>query len=225
MRVTAVSLAVLFAACQPASPAEAGGPSSQPSSQPAGKPKPKDPHVLAPDPPGMQVAIFAGGCFWCSESDLEPVHGVISVVSGYAGGKVIKPTYEQVSSGGTGHAEAVRVVFDPTKITYEKLVDTFLKTIDPTTPDRQFCDAGSQYRPALFPLNAEQKAIAEKAVNALKESKKFATVAVTVEDPGQFWPAEEYHQDYYRKNTAVYKMYRNGCGRDARVEELWGIKH
>jgi len=226
MRVTALSILFFVAACQRAAPAEAGGPSSQPSSQPSTKKAgPKAPHVLAPDPPGMQIAILGGGCFWCIESDFEPEHGIVSVVSGYAGGKVINPTYEQVSAGGTGHAEVVRVLFDPTKITYDKVIDFFLKHIDPTTPNRQFCDGGDQYRPAIFPVNAAQKAIAEKAIAALVASKKFPSVAVTIEEPGQFWPAEEYHQDYYKKNVLPYKMYRQGCGRDARVEELWGTKH
>jgi peptide-methionine (S)-S-oxide reductase len=168
-------------------------------------------------------AIFAGGCFWCVESDFDKVPGVISTTSGYTGGKTANPTYEQVSAHTTGHAESVQIVFDPAKVSYEQLVQHFWHTIDPTTKDRQFCDVGSPYRTAIFPVGAEQMKIATASRAALEKSKPFKDPVVTeITMAGTFYPAEEYHQDYYMKNPVRYKYYRLTCGRDARVKELWG---
>jgi peptide-methionine (S)-S-oxide reductase len=169
------------------------------------------------------VATFAGGCFWCMEPPFDKVDGVISTTSGYTGGKVAKPTYEQVSGGGTGHAEAVQVRFDPGKISYEKLLQIFWRNVDPITPNRQFCDGGSQYRSAIFFHDAEQKRLALASRQAIVDSKRFDRPIVTEIVPaGAFYPAEDYHQDYYVKNPVRYKYYRWNCGRDQRLEQLWG---
>ncbi len=168
-------------------------------------------------------AIFAGGCFWCVEADFDKVPGVISTTSGYTGGKTVNPNYEQVSADTTGHAEAVELVFDPAKVSYEQLVKHFWRTIDPTTKDRQFCDAGSPYRSAIFAQDAKQLQIATASRAALEKSKPFKDPIVTeVVLAGAFYPAEDYHQDYYMKNPVRYKLYRTGCGRDARLKQLWG---
>lgn len=168
-------------------------------------------------------AVFAGGCFWCVESDFDKVAGVVSTTSGYTGGKTANPNYQEVSSNLTGHAEAVQVVFDPTKVSYAQLVEHFWRTIDPTTVDRQFCDAGSPYRSAIFAQDAEQLRIAQDSRLALEKSKPFAATIVTeVVRADTFYPAEEYHQDYYLKNPVRYKVYRTSCGRDARLTQLWG---
>ena len=169
------------------------------------------------------TAVFAGGCFWCVESDFDTLPGVISTTSGYTGGHVANPSYEQVSGKHTGHAEAVEVVFDPQKISYAQLVEFFWRSIDPTTKDRQFCDAGSPYRSEIFVRGPEQRAVAEASLAALEKSKPFEAPIVTeITDASEFYPAEDYHQDYYRKNPIRYSYYRYGCGRDARVKELWG---
>ncbi|MDQ6680957.1 MAG: peptide-methionine (S)-S-oxide reductase MsrA [Pseudomonadota bacterium] len=168
-------------------------------------------------------AVFAGGCFWCVESDFDKVGGVISTTSGYTGGTVANPTYEQVSGKHTGHAEAVQIVFDPKKVSYDKLVEHFWRTIDPTTKDRQFCDAGNPYRTAIFAQDAEQLKIAQASKAALEKTKPFKEPIVTeVVMGGAFYPAEGYHQDYYKKNPVRYNYYRLSCGRDARLKELWG---
>lgn len=168
-------------------------------------------------------AVFAGGCFWCVESDFDKVAGVISTTSGYTGGKTAAPTYEQVSADTTGHAEAVEIVFDPTRVSYEKLVQHFWRTIDPTTRDRQFCDAGSPYRTAIFAQDAGQLRIATASRAALEKTKPFKEPIVTeVVLASTFYPAEDYHQDYYLKNPVRYKYYRTSCGRDARLKQLWG---
>ena len=170
-------------------------------------------------------AIFAGGCFWCVESDFDKVDGVLSTTSGYTGGTVANPSYEQVSSKRTGHAEAVEVVFDPRKVSYEKLVEHFWRTIDPTTKDRQFCDAGTPYRTAIFAVDAAQMQIALASRAALEKSKPFKEPIVTeIALATAFYPAEEYHQDYYKKNPLRYQYYRSSCGRDARVKQLWGAQ-
>ncbi len=170
-------------------------------------------------------ATFAGGCFWCVESDFDKVPGVLSTTSGYIGGTVANPTYEQVSGKGTGHAEAVQIVFDPTKVSYSQLLEKFWRSIDPTTKDRQFCDAGSPYRTAIFTHDAAQAAAAQASLAALEKSKPFKEPIVTQLVPaGPFYPAEEYHQDYYKKNPVRYAYYRSSCGRDARLEQLWGKK-
>ena len=169
------------------------------------------------------TAVFAGGCFWCVESDFDTLPGVISTTSGYTGGHVANPSYEQVSANHTGHAEAVEVVFDPQKVSYAQLVEFFWRSIDPTTKDRQFCDAGSPYRSEIFVRGPEQRAVAEASLAALEKSKPFEAPIVTeIVDASEFYPAEDYHQDYYRKNPLRYSYYRYGCGRDARVKELWG---
>ena len=176
-------------------------------------------------PANTAKATFAGGCFWCVESDFDKVPGVISTTSGYIGGSVANPTYEQVSAKKTGHAEAVEIVFDPQKVTYERLVEYFWHTIDPTTKDRQFCDGGTPYRTAIFAQDAEQLKIAQASKAALEKSKPFKDAVVTeIALATRFYPAEDYHQDYYLKNPVRYKYYRSGCGRDARLKELWGDK-
>jgi peptide-methionine (S)-S-oxide reductase len=168
-------------------------------------------------------ATFAGGCFWCVESDFDKVPGVISTTSGYTGGKTAKPTYEQVSSHTTGHAEAVEVVFDPAKISYAQLVEHFWRTIDPTVKDQQFCDHGSPYRTAIFVQDAEQLKTAQASRAALEKSKPFKEPIVTeIVLATAFYPAEEYHQNYYQKNPVRYKYYRASCGRDGRLKQLWG---
>ena len=177
----------------------------------------------APAPAATAKAVFAGGCFWCVESDFDKVPGVLSTTSGYTGGNTANPTYEQVSAKRTGHAEAVEIVYDPAKVSYEKLVEHFWRTIDPTTKDRQFCDAGSPYRTAIFAQDAAQLQIANASRQALAKTKPFKEPIVTeVLMGGPFYPAEAYHQDYYRKNPVRYTYYRTSCGRDARLKQLWG---
>ncbi len=176
-----------------------------------------------PAPAGLAKATFAGGCFWCVESDFDKVEGVISTTSGYTGGRTVNPTYHDVSAGVTGHAESVEIVYDPKKVTYERLLEHFWHTVDPTVKDRQFCDVGSQYRTAIFYHDETQKRAAEASKAALEKSKPFAQPIVTeIVQAGPFYPAEDYHQDYYKKNPVRYSYYRNGCGRDARLKQLWG---
>jgi peptide-methionine (S)-S-oxide reductase len=166
-------------------------------------------------------ATFAGGCFWCMEPPYDKLDGVISTISGYAGGKTKNPTYEEVSRGTTGHTEVVQVTYDPKKITYEKLLEVFWRNIDPLTPNRQFCDIGSQYRSAIFYHDENQKRLAEESKKTL--SKRFKEPIVTeIVAYTEFYPAEDYHQDYYIKNPLRYKYYRYNCGRDQRLEALWG---
>ncbi len=172
-----------------------------------------------------EKAVLAGGCFWCMESDFEKLDGVIEVESGYIGGNVDSPTYKQVSRGGTGHAEAVRVRYDPRKVSYEKLLDYFWRHIDPTVKDRQFCDVGSQYRSAIFYQNAAEEKAARASKLVLEKSGRFQHIYTEIVAAGTFYPAEEYHQDYYKKNPVRYGYYRFSCGRDARVEKLWGEVH
>jgi peptide-methionine (S)-S-oxide reductase len=173
----------------------------------------------------LLTATFAGGCFWCMEEAFEKVGGVVSVTSGYTGGAVRNPDYEQVSSGGTGHAESVEVRYDPDKVSYQGLLDVFWHNIDPLAKDRQFCDVGSQYRSAIFYHDAEQQKLAEASKQALVESKRFSQPIVTEIVPaGAFYPAETYHQDYYKKNPVRYKFYKFNCGRAQRLEALWGKK-
>lgn len=168
-------------------------------------------------------ATFAGGCFWCMEGPFDVLPGVISTTSGYIGGTKKNPTYQEVSSGRTGHAEAVQIVFDPKKISYEKLLEVFWYNIDPTVKDRQFCDVGSQYRTGIFYHDDAQKKTAEASKAALQKSKPFKGELVTeITAAAEFTAAEDYHQDFYIKNPTRYKFYRAGCGRDARLKELWG---
>jgi peptide-methionine (S)-S-oxide reductase len=170
---------------------------------------------------GTAKATFAGGCFWCMEPPYDKLDGVLSTISGYAGGKKKNPTYEEVSAGTTGHTEVVQVTYDPKKITYEKLLDVFWRNVDPLTPNRQFCDVGSQYRTAIFYHDENQKRLAEESKKAL--SKRFKEPIVTeIVRATEFYPAEDYHQDYYIKNPLRYKLYRYNCGRDQRLEKLWG---
>ena len=176
-------------------------------------------------PPGHAVATFAGGCFWCMEPPYDKLPGVVATISGYTGGAKVNPTYQEVSSGTTGHAEAVQVVYDPKKVTYEQLLDVFWHNVDPTVKDRQFCDGGSQYRTGIFYHDEAQRKAAEASKAALEKSKPFKQALVTpIEMANAFYPAEEYHQDYYKKNPVRYQIYRSGCGRDARLKELWGDK-
>jgi len=176
-------------------------------------------------PPGHAIATFAGGCFWCMEPPYDKLAGVDATISGYTGGTVANPSYEQVSSGRTGHAEAVQVVYDPKKVTYEQLLDVFWHNVDPTVKDRQFCDGGTQYRTAIFYHNEEQRKAAEASKAALDKSRPFREPIVTpIVMAGPFYPAEDYHQDFYVKNPVRYNLYRTGCGRDARLKQLWGDK-
>lgn len=182
-------------------------------------------------PMGMSVATFAGGCFWCMEAPFDKLPGVVSTTSGYIGGKKRFPTYEEVSAGITGHTEAVRVVFDPTKVTYRQLLETFWKNIDPIVKDRQFCDGGTQYRSGVFWHDDAQKKLADESKALLDKGHPFGAakpvgfkggVVTEVTRAEDFWAAEDYHQDYYKKNPVRYNYYRTGCGRDARLKELWG---
>lgn len=168
-------------------------------------------------------ATFAGGCFWCMEPPFDELRGVVSTTSGYIGGQKLDPTYQEVSAGGTGHAEAVEVVYDPAKVSYERLLDVFWHNVDPTVKDRQFCDTGNQYRTAVFYHDETQKRLAQQSKAALEKSRPFKDPIVTEIVPAaRFYPAEEYHQDYYKKNPVRYKFYRYNCGRDRRLEQLWG---
>jgi peptide-methionine (S)-S-oxide reductase len=172
-------------------------------------------------PQATAKATFAGGCFWCVEADFDKVEGVISTTSGYTGGRSVNPSYEEVSRGGTGHAEAVEIVYDPAKVSYEKLLEVFWHNIDPLAKDRQFCDHGDQYRSAIFYHGQEQRALAEASkAQVAKRFKQPIQTEIVAAEP--FYKAEEYHQDYYKKNPIRYRFYRFNCGRDARLEELWG---
>jgi len=168
-------------------------------------------------------ATFAGGCFWCMEYPFDKLDGVISTTSGYTGGLEENPTYKQVSAGNTGHAEAVQILYDPEKVSYSKLLDVFWRQINPTTPDRQFVDTGSQYRPAIFYHDDDQRLLAEGYKKEMAESGRFdGPIVIQIEPMGHFWPAEDYHQDYYLKNPLRYKFYRFGSGRDQYLEKIWG---
>lgn len=192
----------------------------------AARPLAKEQNTMAelPTPSGNQrLATFAGGCFWCMEHPFDELDGVVATTSGYTGGEEENPTYEQVSSGATGHAEAVRVLFDPERISYRELLGVFWRQINPTQKNRQFCDVGAQYRTAIFYHDDEQKALAEESRKELQAEDRFGGAIVTEIVPaGRFWPAEEYHQDYYRKNPLRYSFYRANCGRDQYLERVWG---
>lgn len=171
------------------------------------------------------VATFAGGCFWCMEPPFDRLKGVASTTSGYIGGRVDNPTYRQVSAGGTGHAEAVQVVYDPAQVSYAQLLRVFWRNVDPLVKDRQFCDSGDMYRTAIFTHDAEQRRQAEASKQELEKSGRFKQPIVTeIVDATRFYPAEDYHQDYYLKNPTQYKFYRWNCGRDQRLKELWGAE-
>ena len=175
-----------------------------------------------PVPGAEATAIFASGCFCCTESDFEKLPGVVSAESGYTGGRTENPTYEQVSAGATGHAEAVRLRYDPERVSYEQLLAHYWRNVDPTVKDRQFCDHGTQYRSAIFYLDEAQRRAAEASRDALLASGRFERIHTEIVAASTFWPAEEYHQDYYKKNPLRYGYYRHTCGRDARLEALWG---
>ncbi|MDP1693415.1 MAG: peptide-methionine (S)-S-oxide reductase MsrA [Burkholderiaceae bacterium] len=188
-----------------------------------GSPRAQANTATGPAPAGLAKAIFAGGCFWCVESDFDKVPGVVSTTSGYTGGKLANPSYEQVSAQSSGHAEAVEIVYDPKRVSYEQLLEYFWRTIDPTTKDSQFCDSGSPYRTAVFALDAQQLAAARASLAKLGKNKPFKAPVVTeIALAGPFYAAEDYHQDYYKKNPLRYKYYRTSCGREARILELWG---
>jgi peptide-methionine (S)-S-oxide reductase len=172
-------------------------------------------------PAGTAKATFAGGCFWCMEPPYDELPGVISTTSGYAGGHKKNPTYQEVSAGGTDHAEVVQVVYDPTKISYEKLLEVYWRNIDPYDPLGQFCDKGDQYRAEIFYHDESQKRLAEASKAAIEKQLRNPTV-VRINAVGTFYPAEDYHQDYYKRNPIRYKFYRNNCGRDKRLEKIWG---
>jgi len=174
-------------------------------------------------PTVTETATFAGGCFWCMESAFDKVAGVTDVVSGYIGGHLQNPTYKQVSAGGTGHAEAVQVTFDPARIDYAGLLDIFWRNVDPTQSNRQFCDVGSQYRPGIFFHDEQQRVLAEQSRQTLEKTKPFKeSIVVEITQATLFYPAEEYHQDYHKKNPIRYNYYKLSCGRDQRLKALWG---
>lgn len=168
------------------------------------------------------TAVFAGGCFWCTESDFEKLPGVIAAVSGYTGGKTVNPTYETIGSGKTGHTEAVRVTYDPSKVSYSALLEYFWRTIDPTVKNAQFCDVGTQYRSAIFYDTEEQRLAIEASKAAILKAGKVKDIHTEITKASTFYEAEEYHQDYYKKNPIRYNYYRSGCGRDARLAQVWG---
>ena len=170
----------------------------------------------------VRSAIFAGGCFWCIEADFEKLPGVIAAESGYTAGRTANPTYEQVSAGSTGHTEAIRVTYDPQKVSYAQLVDYFWRHIDPTVKNRQFCDVGSQYRSGIYWQTEAERKVAESSRDALLAGGKLPRIETEIIAASAFYPAEEYHQDYYKKNPIRYAYYRQGCGRDARVQQIWG---
>ena len=189
-------------------------------------PAPAEERTQEATPPaaGLAVATFAGGCFWCMEPPFDKLEGVVSTTSGFTGGQKAGATYQEVTAGGTGHYEAVRVVYDPQKVSYDKLLDVFWRNVDPLDAAGQFCDRGHEYRPAVFAHDEEQRRLAEASKAALAASGRFERrpVAVSIEAARDFYVAEDYHQDYYLKNPVKYRYYRWGCGRDARLEELWG---
>jgi peptide-methionine (S)-S-oxide reductase len=181
------------------------------------------PPASAPTVPGgtLRTAIFAGGCFWCMEGPFEALDGVTDVVSGYSGGRLANPTYEDVGRGGTGHAEVVRVTYDPRKVSYPTLLDVYWRNVDPFDAGGQFCDRGDSYRSEIFVATPEERQLAEASKSALE--KRFGrTIATRITGASAFYAAEDYHQDYHRRNPVRYKFYRGGCGRDARLEAVWG---
>jgi peptide-methionine (S)-S-oxide reductase len=210
LRGSTLLLAGLLAACEPSA---------------AQAPQPAEVRGSNATASNSGVAIFAGGCFWCTEADFDKLPGVLETTSGYIGGHIDNPSYEQVSAGSSGHIEAVQVRFDPSQTSYAKLLEAFWPTIDPVTPNAQFCDRGPQYRSAIFYATAEEQAQAEASRDALQASGKLPGPVVTEVLPAtRFYPAEDYHQDYYQRNPLRYAYYRNGCGRDKRLEQLWGKK-
>jgi peptide-methionine (S)-S-oxide reductase len=213
----AVALVLVALLCfhffSPASPPSRGGNANAPPNAPA----------PLPDGPGLAKATFAGGCFWCMEAPFDELPGVKATTSGYTGGDARNPTYEEVSIGGTGHVEAVQVLYDPKVVSYEKLLQVFWRNVDPTVTDRQFCDVGDQYQSIIFYADEAQRSAAEASKQEIERTKTFKDKILTPIRPlKQFWPAENYHQDFYRNEPLRYRFYRAGCGRDRRLEELWG---
>ena len=209
--VTLVSATIAFTApgyAATSAPASKAGPAAK-SAAPA---------------PALEKATFAGGCFWCMETAFEGLPGVTAVISGYTDGAKLNPTYHEVSSGGTGHAESVQITYDPKTITYAALLDIFWHNIDPTQSNGQFCDIGTQYRSGIFYHDATQKRLAEASKRALETTpQRFKKPIVTeIAAATRFWPAEDYHQDFYKKDPERYESYREGCGRDRRLTQLWG---
>jgi len=178
----------------------------------------------APPPPaGLAVATFAAGCFWCMEPPFDKLDGVISTTSGYTQGETVGPTYHEVSAGGTGHTESMQVIYDPAKLSYQQLLDTYWRNVDPLDDGGQFCDRGSQYRPGIYYHNEEQRQRAEASKAALEASKRFdKPIVVEIKPAKAFYVAEAYHQNYYQENPLRYKFYRWSCGRDSRLDDLWG---
>lgn len=216
--------ALALVACPSSSPAQpTSAPSSTPTSAPAPKPaEPKGTDAAEPPGPGLSVATFAGGCFWCMEPPFEKLKGVKAVLSGYTGGAEASPHYKQVAYGRTGHTEAVRVIYDPNAVSYERLLDVYWRNINPTDIGGQFADRGKQYRPTIFAHTPAQREAALKSRAALDASKRFSgPVVVPVEDAGVFWVAEEYHQDFYKKDPNHYKRYRRGSGREDFIDRHW----
>jgi peptide-methionine (S)-S-oxide reductase len=181
-------------------------------------------HPAAAATPELRRAVFAGGCFWCMEPPFEKLEGVVEVVSGYAGGPSPSPTYEEVSSGRSGHIEVVEVTWDPARISYQRLLEVYWRNVDPTVANRQFCDVGPQYRSAIFAGTPEERAMAEASRKALEADPRFEgrTIHTEILDGATFWRAEDYHQDYAQRNPVRYRWYRFNCGRDARLGEIWG---
>ena len=209
-------VATLPVVAEPAEPIERSEPAAARSESSAGAKGSE----AAPAQSRRATATFAAGCFWCTEADFDKVKGVLSTTSGYIGGRVANPTYRQVSDGVTGHAEAVEIVYDPSVVTYQALLDHYWKNVDPFSANRQFCDVGSQYRPEIFVHDAAQRAAAE--ASKAKVPQRFTQpVVVAISEATTFYPAEDYHQDYYEKNSAQYRFYRFGCGRDARLRAIW----
>lgn len=215
--LASLPMLIVLAACT-----SSGAGASSPSSATADAPSPPT-TAKASAKPGTAVAVFAGGCFWCMQPPYDKLPGVISTEAGYTGGHTSQPTYRQVSAGGTGHAEAVRITYDPRKVSYPTLLDVFWHNIDPVAVDRQFCDVGDQYRSAIFPIGPQQHSEAEASLRAMQADPRFKRpIATRIEPTATFYPAEEYHQAYYRKNPLRYKYYRYGCGRDQRLQQIWG---
>ncbi len=199
------------------------GSTPQPSKASPSKAAPAQATPYKTVPMKSAVAVFAGGCFWCMEPPFDKLPGVSSTTSGYIGGRVANPTYEQVSAGITGHTEAVQVRYDPSKVSYAKLLDVFWRNIDPVAVNRQFCDVGDQYRSAIFYRNAEEKRLVEASKRRIEASGRLKQpIATQIVAATTFYPAEDYHQDYYLKNPTRYKYYRFSCGRDQRLKALWG---
>jgi peptide-methionine (S)-S-oxide reductase len=170
------------------------------------------------------VAVFAGGCFWTMQSDFDNVPGVLKTTAGYTGGNIPNPSYEQVENGDTGHYESVQVVFDPAKTSYQQLLDVYWHNTDPDNGDGQFCDTGSQYRPVIFYINEKQKEMAESSKQALIKSGRFPQVMTQILPASAFYPAEAYHQEFYRTHSVQYQLYKTGCGRDRELQKIWGTQ-